>query len=150
MSRYASLQSLLAPRGREHYSGAISAVLDASALSPSEFKAALLKKPFSLDDPKKESVRLALANLEDPVILFFAQWCGHCKSFAPTFDAASAAASQKFVKYDADRTSDVLADYFGIDGFPIVLRMRNSDDRSFRGERFEGPRTKQALLDFAK
>ena len=98
-------------------------VLDLSHLSPSALATELKDK--------------------DLVLVFFAGWCGHCQALAPEYSAAGAEMPGTFAAYDGDRNE--LPKSFGVSGFPTVVR-------SIGGKftRFQGPRTKKALLEFAK
>jgi thiol-disulfide isomerase/thioredoxin len=116
---------------REHFSGTYQTpslhfgkdVLDLSHLSPSALMTELKDK--------------------DLVLVFFAGWCGHCQALAPEYSAAGAALPGTFAAYDGDRHE--LPASFGVQGFPTIVR---SSGGKFK--RFSGPRTKQALLEFAQ
>ncbi len=70
------------------------------------------------------------------IMLFKADWCGHCKNFKPTWDAVSSAYKNKynFITYDADKQREVFEKY-KVDGFPTVLVKQGDNIIPFDGER---------------
>ena len=95
--------------------------------------------------------RNAVAGAEAPavtLIQFHAPWCGHCESFAPTYNAVAAAfrdvEDARVVTFDAD-ANDVPDPRFDVKGFPAVRLYRKADDSVHA---YEGARTEKALIDF--
>ncbi len=60
------------------------------------------------------------------VIDFYADWCGPCKAFAPTFDRYASTLSTKvsFYKVNVDNNEDICTKY-GIRAMPTFLFMEN-------------------------
>ena len=67
-----------------------------------------------------------------PVVIDFnATWCGPCKRFAPTFEAASETYKDKaqFVSVDIDKNPE-LAAQFGVESIPTIIVVTPSDQIS--------------------
>jgi thioredoxin-like negative regulator of GroEL len=75
-------------------------------------------------------------NTKITVILFKADWCGHCKQFKPTWEKISDMYKQKynFVTYDADSQTDKFKEY-KVDAFPTVLVKNGSNVIPYDGDR---------------
>ncbi len=75
-------------------------------------------------------------NEKNKIILFKADWCGHCKNFKPTWDAISKQFNNKyeFIVYDADNQTDKFKEY-KVDAFPTVLVKNGDNIISYEGDR---------------
>lgn len=79
------------------------------------------------------TVELTLENFEDTVtnndtviVDFWAEWCGPCRSFAPTYETASEANSEiVFGKVDTEAQQQ-LAGSFGIRSIPTLMVFRDN------------------------
>ena len=73
------------------------------------------------------------------VILFKADWCGHCNHFKPTWEKVSELYNKKFnfVVYDADKQTDKFKEY-KVDAFPTVLVKNGSNVVPYDGDRSIG------------
>ena len=72
----------------------------------------------------KDNFESTIENNPIVVIDFWAEWCGPCKSFAPTFEAASEQHSDVvFGKIDTESEPD-LAAYFNIRSIPTLIAFR--------------------------
>lgn len=109
-----------------------SAVLD---LSPSTFDSALA-------DSSK--VRL---------VEFFAPWCGHCKSLAPTYEKIALAFAGEsnvvIAKVDADKHRS-LGERFGVEGFPTIKYFPAGAEGTLeeQAEDYPGGRNPADFMDF--
>lgn len=83
---------------------------------------------------------------ENPVVIveFFAEWCGHCKAFAPEYEKA-AKALKGIVPVVAIEDQKDMAEY-GIQGFPTV---KVFTEQSQKPKDFTGPRKADAVLNAA-
>ena len=81
---------------------------------------------------------------------FNTTWCGHSVNFQPEWDKFSKNTPKNVVAIDAkcdDSTSEfaILANKFGVRGFPSVGAEKNGDIRQYNG-----PRTAEGLFDWVK
>jgi len=92
---------------------------------------------------------VALDPSKNALVEFYAPWCGHCKSLAPTYEkVASAFAGEDNVvvaKVDADKHRD-LAQRFGVSGFPTIKFFAAGEDKEATA--YESGRDEQSFVDF--
>ncbi|DBA03631.1 TPA: hypothetical protein N0F65_006810 [Lagenidium giganteum] len=80
-------------------------------------------------------------------IKFYAPWCGHCKSLAPTWDVVATSFKKEdkvvIAKVDADAHRD-LGERFGVSGFPTLkfFPEGSTDPEDYSGGRSEEDLTK--------
>ena len=70
------------------------------------------------------------------LILFKADWCGHCKTFKPTWEKISELYNKKFnfVTYDADNQTKKFEEY-KVNVFPTILVKNGNNLMSYEGDR---------------
>jgi thiol-disulfide isomerase/thioredoxin len=72
------------------------------------------------------------------VILFKADWCGHCVTFKPTWEQIiknkEFANKFEFIKYDADKQKQMFQKY-NVNAFPTIKIQEGSEIREYDGER---------------
>lgn len=75
-------------------------------------------------------------NTKLTVILFKADWCGHCQKFKPVWEHVSKMYEKKynFIIYDADSDRKKLEEY-KVDSFPTLLVKNGSNVISYDGDR---------------
>lgn len=62
------------------------------------------------------------------VVLFFANWCGHCKNLKPKFiQMAQNSGSIKFGAVDVDKEGDLTQEY-EVSGFPTVIIFKDGKE----------------------
>ena len=81
----------------------------------------------------------------DTVLIFFAPWCGHCKSSMGDFKKAVESSNGKVMMINSDDTDPKVKDLMkknNIKGFPTI---KKAD-----GTEFKGPRTADAIQKFSE
>ena len=80
------------------------------------------------------------------IVDFYADWCGPCRAFAPTFEATAGDLSEyKFVKVDVDSTP-MLASHYQITYIPYVVAIKDGKI----AEEYRGTRTKADFVSWVK
>jgi len=76
------------------------------------------------------------------VYIFYAPWCGYCKSSMGKFNDAVTKGKGKIELIDAtDDANEALAEKYGVTGFPTIIK----DD----GTKYSGDRSTDSILAFA-
>jgi len=87
-------------------------------------------------------------NLHNPTLLLFhADWCGHCQHFMPTFNKFGGAINKSklnIVKFNAD-VDKKFVNAFKIEGFPTLLL---HDPKSKKFINYNGDRSINDLVKF--
>jgi protein disulfide-isomerase A6 len=99
---------------------------------------------------ESDFAKIALDETKDVLVEFYAPWCGHCKSLAPTYEKlAKAYASEKGVviaNVDADDASNKgLASRYGVSGFPTIKFFPKGNKA---GEDYNGGRDLEDFVTF--
>lgn len=92
-----------------------------------------------------------LGNSGKKLVLFYADWCGHCTNFKPTWEEVSSSVNTsnetKLISINVgDKTSESeqLMQEYNVSGFPtIVLIDQTNQQKSM--EQYEGARDKSSL-----
>ncbi len=94
-----------------------------------------LQKEYEELLKNKKNLKGGNSNTLD-IILFKADWCGHCKNFKPTWDKVSELFNTKFnfIVYDADKQREKFEEY-KVDAFPTIIIKDGSNIIPYDGER---------------
>ena len=99
----------------------------------------------------KEGFESPAEDLEDnvaaqkSVVLFYADWCGHCKKFMPTWDEIStelndSQSTTKFMKVNCGKPDEneahaAIMQKYKIKGYPTILTFENGEATEYNGDR---------------
>ncbi len=107
----------------------------------------------------KEGFESSPEELEDNVssqkslVLFYADWCGHCKEFMPIWDKTTKTINDankgvKLIKVECGKPQEneghkMLMDKYSIQGYPTIKFFENG-----QAKEYEGPRTEEGIVEF--
>lgn len=84
------------------------------------------------------------------LVLFYADWCGHCKKFKPIWEETAKEINKGGKKImisvnvgEKDDMSGKISEKYKVDGFPTVVIFTNG---KMSGS-YDGPRTKEGMLE---
>jgi len=97
------------------------------------------------------TVTLSSANFQETIsnnqfvlAMFYAPWCGHCKTLKPLYEEAAAKTQGKYVLAKIDCTVESeLCQQHGVRGYPTVAFFKNGNKREY-----DGPRTTEGIISW--
>lgn len=87
-----------------------------------------------------------VVNNDNPtIVLFYADWCGHCKSFKPVWEAFEGFTDKSKLNVVKTNDTDICKKY-GVNGYPTIRVYKNIKNKNEYAEYNE--RTIESLADF--
>lgn len=111
----------------------------------------LFKKNSSVQELQPKNFNVGTKKVNHPllanskgIIVFAAEFCGHCKRFGPVYEKTSDILGNSFPFFflDCEKYGD-LASQFGVNGYPTVMYI-DSSGKLYKN--YTGERTVDALL----
>ena len=84
---------------------------------------------------------------DSKLVLFYAPWCGHCKTLMPAWDQLAQENKDVMMKVNCDEQPEV-AEKHGIAGFPTIKFCRNGLHDANNTVTYDGDRTADAINEF--
>jgi thiol-disulfide isomerase/thioredoxin len=109
------------------------------------------KEGFQDSDCSVDEIETRYTSSEKTLVMFYADWCGHCKKLQPQWIEATEKSNGKMIRRNiGERTKDkkreaenkILAEKYDVDGYPTILVFQNGN-----AVPYEGPRTVEAFLE---
>jgi len=76
--------------------------------------------------------------------MFYAPWCGHCKTLKPVFEETAQKVGGKYVLAKVDCTVDnELCGQYNVKGYPTVIFFKNGNKKDY-----DGPRTMEGIISW--
>lgn len=107
---------------------------------------ALMESPASTNDSGDDDPKKVFSSTKPTMVLFYAPWCGHCKSMKPEYERLRKkymkVPDKNVVMINCDDHKE-FASKAGIQGFPTLRLYQNPKDDKYVD--YEGPRTADAI-----
>lgn len=110
--------------------------------------------PVPFPNPPSPGVRQEIVRpKEKTLVLFAADWCGHCQHFKPVWDQIkqklASMATQGGPSINAIEIDSKQASSYGIKGFPTVRLYEGRPSPTAQGKDYSGSRTLEDVIKFA-
>jgi thiol-disulfide isomerase/thioredoxin len=71
------------------------------------------------------------------ITLYYADWCGHCKSFKPTWNALKNIFDKHNITYNEyeDSKDEAIIEKANISGFPTIMIEKEGSEYQYNGDR---------------
>jgi len=96
------------------------------------------KEGFDGEDSSPAEIEKRVASPEKTLVLFYADWCGHCKTLKPIWKEAKDKSNGKMIQIDVgakDGSMTHVLDKYDIEGFPTILVFQNGKSVPYNGSR---------------
>ena len=100
---------------------------------------------FNSDKSNNNSDNNSDNNSEDKIILFYAEWCGHCKKMKPEWDNFKKDNPEVCEEYESEEITEELKKKYKINGYPTIVKVQGNNVIPYEGER-----TREGLNKFLK
>ena len=109
----------------------------------------LMENPASFDNSGDDDPKKVLSSSKPTMVLFYAPWCGHCKTMKPEYERLR----DKYMKNPNKNVAMIncedhkdFASKAGVQGFPTLRLYKNPKDNKYVD--YDGPRTADAIESF--
>lgn len=100
------------------------------------------------DGPTGQSPGLSPEMAKQPcLVMFHAEWCGHCKHLAPEWEKVKQAVGDKHLIVDIESKNPLMKN-FTLKGFPTIRYFPEGLGNSNKFDEYQGDRTAETILQF--
>jgi protein disulfide-isomerase-like protein len=110
---------------------------------------ALMETPASTNDSGDDDPKTVFSSTKPTMVLFYAPWCGHCKTMKPEYERLREKyrknPNKNVVMINCDDHKE-FASKAGVQGFPTLRLYKNPKANKYVD--YDGPRTAEAIETF--
>lgn len=117
-------------------------------------------KPLEISEENENAVDIMKSNEHNKFVLYYAPWCGHCKSFMPDWNIVCKKMAMKdpnldvkLVKVDCELVRGNEREKLGhnpnVNAYPTLrVYKKNSNDPDYQGEEYPGTRDPNDIMNY--